>query len=66
MNTQKDWTGTIVLDKTSIEVFFDDGQTVMTEIFFPQAPFESLYFQAPTKESKLEYIEINQLKLNLN
>ena len=65
-NTQKDWTGTIVLDKTSIELFFDNGQTVMTEIFFPKAPFESLYFQAPTKESKLEYIEINQLKLNLN
>ena len=65
-NTQNDWTGTIVLDKTSIELFFDNGQTVMTEIFFPKAPFESLYFQAPTKESKLEYIEINQLKLNLN
>ena len=65
-NTQKDWTGTIVLDKTSIELFFDNGQTVMTEIFFPKVPFESLYFQAPTKESKLEYIEINQLKLNLN
>lgn len=64
MNTQKDWTGTIVLDKTSIELFFDDGQTVITEIFFSKAPFESLYFQAPTKESELEYIEINQLKLN--
>lgn len=65
-NTQNDWTGTIVLDKTSIELFFDNGQTVMTEIFFPKVPFESLYFQAPTKESKLEYIEINQIKLNLN
>ena len=64
--TQKDWTGTIVLDKTSIELFFDDGQTVMTEIFFPKAPFDSLYFEAPSEESKLEYIEIHQLKFNLN
>ncbi|MFD0799604.1 glycoside hydrolase family 32 protein [Maribacter chungangensis] len=64
--TQKDWTGTIVLDKTSIELFFDDGQTVMTEIFFPKAPFDSLYFEAPLEESKLEYIEIHQLKFNLN
>ena len=64
--TQKDWTGTIVLDKTSIELFFDDGQTVMTEIFFPKAPFDSLYFEAPLEESKLDYIEIHQLKFNLN
>ncbi|MGB3144777.1 MAG: glycoside hydrolase family 32 protein [Maribacter sp.] len=64
--TQKGWTGTIVLDKTSIELFFDDGQTVMTEIFFPKAPFDSLYFEAPSEESKLEYIEIHQLKFNLN
>ncbi|APQ17771.1 glycoside hydrolase family 32 protein [Maribacter hydrothermalis] len=64
--SQNDWTGTIVIDKTSIELFFDDGQTVMTEIFFPKAPFDSLYFEAPSEESKLEYIEIHQLKFNLN
>lgn len=66
ISTQKDWSGTIVLDKTSIELFFDDGQTVMTEIFFPQAPLDSFYFEAPLDESKLEYIEIHQLKFNLN
>lgn len=64
--SQNDWTGTIVIDKTSIELFNDDGQTVMTEIFFPKAPFDSLYFEAPSEESKLEYIEIHQLKFNLN
>lgn len=64
ISTQKDWTGKIVLDKTSIELFFDDGQTVMTEIFFPKVPFDNFYFEAPPKESKLEYIEIHQLKIN--
>lgn len=32
----------IVLDKTSIEVFYNHGETVMTEIFFPNKPMESL------------------------
>jgi levanase/fructan beta-fructosidase len=34
--------GTIILDKTSIELFLDNGQTVMTEIFFPNAPFNQI------------------------
>lgn len=28
----------VVLDKTSIEIFWDQGKTVMTEIFFPNSP----------------------------
>ena len=34
--------GILVLDKTSIELFWDDGLTVMTEIFFPNAPFNQI------------------------
>jgi fructan beta-fructosidase len=34
--------GTMILDKTSIELFWDNGQTVMTEIFFPNAPFNQI------------------------
>ena len=34
-----------VLDKTSIELFYDNGETVMTEIFFPLKPFETLSLQ---------------------
>lgn len=33
---------TMVLDRTSIEIFYDDGETVMTEIFFPNRPFTTL------------------------
>ena len=34
-----------ILDKTSIELFYDNGETVMTEIFFPHKPFETLSLQ---------------------
>ena len=33
---------TMLLDKTSMEVFFDDGLTVFSEIFFLKTPFESV------------------------
>ena len=34
----------LILDKTSIEMFFDDGRTVMTEIFFPNQPWNEFAF----------------------
>ena len=34
--------GTVILDKTSIELFWDDGLTVMTEVFFPNAPYNKI------------------------
>ena len=40
----------ILLDKTSLEVFWDNGLSPMTSIFFPEAPMESLSI-ATTKES---------------
>lgn len=50
----------IILDKTSIEIFYDDGATVMTEIFFPNAPYTS--FSIRSKEAfNLENLVINQI-----
>ena len=43
---------TLVVDKTSVEVFFDDGQTVFTEIFFLKAPFETLTIEGTGKLKK--------------
>jgi levanbiose-producing levanase len=31
-----------IIDKSSIELFVDDGRVVMTELFFPEEPFNSL------------------------
>ncbi len=56
--------GTILLDKTSIELFFDDGKTVMTEIFFPKAPFETLALKTENQEVILDHIEVHELKIN--
>ena len=33
-----------IVDKSSIELFVDDGKVVMTELFFPNEPFNSLTF----------------------
>ena len=56
-----DLKGTILLDKTSIELFYDDGQTVMTEIFFTNAPFEMLSVDSEDNEFMLEHFEIHEL-----
>jgi levanase/fructan beta-fructosidase len=31
----------LVIDKTSIEIFFNDGEKVLTEIFFPNEHFSN-------------------------
>jgi levanase/fructan beta-fructosidase len=59
-----DLTGTIILDKTSIELFFDNGETVMTEIFFPNAPFDRLSIEPKDQEFVLGNIEIHKLNFN--
>ncbi|MCM8568618.1 glycoside hydrolase family 32 protein [Gramella jeungdoensis] len=57
-----DLTGIIILDKTSVELFFDDGKTVMTEIFFPNYPWEQLSVSAENGEFTLDQIDAYQLK----
>ncbi|MDE3742662.1 glycoside hydrolase family 32 protein [Maribacter polysaccharolyticus] len=56
--------GTILLDKTSIELFFDEGSTVMTEIFFPNAPFETLSIESASEDFVLDFLEVNELNIN--
>mgnify|MGYP003644138082 CR=1 FL=1 len=63
-SSNKNLNGTILLDKTSIELFFDDGETVMTEIFFPNAPFDKFSAISKNQEYVLDYIEANQLTIN--
>ncbi|POY41165.1 glycosyl hydrolase family 32 [Flavobacterium alvei] len=53
----------VVIDKTSIEVFYDNGKTVMTEIFFPDKPMESFSVVKADSDFELKNITINQLKI---
>lgn len=64
IGSSKNLSGTILLDKTSIEIFYDDGLTVMSEIFFLTSPFKTLSISSDTEVFELEHIEINELNFN--
>lgn len=54
-----------ILDNMSIELFFDNGETVMTEIFFPKQAFKK--FSADGEESfEISKIKIHEIKTNNN
>lgn len=57
-------TGTILLDKTSVELFYDNGRTVMTEIFFPTSPFETLSVENMNENILIDFIEMSQIGRN--
>ena len=38
---------TFVIDNASVEMFADNGLTVMTEIFFPTEDYSSIQIQSP-------------------
>ena len=50
----------LVIDLSSVELFADDGLTVMTETFFPNKPFNQIHIQSNDKLliKKLEYIKM--------
>lgn len=52
----------IVLDKTSIEIFFNNGEKVMTEIFFPNEIFSELSLSTDTTASTVNF---NAHQLNI-
>ncbi|MEO6721532.1 MAG: glycoside hydrolase family 32 protein [Ferruginibacter sp.] len=49
----------LVIDVSSVELFADDGLTVMTSIFFPNKPYDKIHIQsAGIIFKKLEYIPL--------
>lgn len=54
----------IIVDKTSIEVFYNNGKTVMTEIFFPEKPMEIFSASKANFNFTIEKLTINQLNFN--
>lgn len=53
---------TLVVDVSSIEVFFDGGVTSMTNTFFLDEPFDQLKIHSSDTPLKLELLEIKQLE----
>lgn len=52
---------TMVLDVSSIEVFFDDGVTVMTSVFFPEQDFNQLKIHSQSGPIRVNFFEVKQL-----
>lgn len=52
---------TIVLDVSSMEVFFDDGRTVMTCLFFPDERFDRVVFRPGESPLKIEFLSVSSL-----
>lgn len=44
----------VLIDKTSIEIFFNDGEKVLTEIFFPNENFSELTLATDTQTGTLK------------
>jgi fructan beta-fructosidase len=53
----------IILDKTSIEIFYNNGEKVLTEIFFTNQPFTSLSVSS-NEGIELKNLVLNQLNIN--
>jgi len=53
----------IIVDKTSIEVFYDNGKTVMTEIYFSDKPMETFSIAKANADFELRNLSINQLNI---
>ena len=56
---------TFILDKTSLEIFYNGGKTVMTEIFFPSSSFQRLTLSARNdSEVLLHTLKMSSLDFN--
>jgi fructan beta-fructosidase len=54
----------LIIDVSSVELFADDGLTVMTSIFFPDQSYNKVHLQSPgtTIINKLEYIGLKSTR----
>lgn len=53
----------ILLDKTSVEVFYNDGAIVMTELFFPNQPFQSFSITSKDNDFTVKNLEVGEIKI---
>lgn len=62
-NSQSEAAFKIILDKTSIELFYNNGEKVITEIFFNTSPFTQLDLVSKG-EINVKNLKINQININ--
>ena len=52
---------TLIIDNASVELFADDGLSVMTEIFFPDTPYSNISMQSDMN-FRIKKLEYNKMK----
>lgn len=52
---------TLILDEASVELFADNGLTVMTEIFFPNQPFSKITLNSPA-DFRIDFLQFYPLR----
>ena len=53
----------IFIDKSSMEVFGNDGKFVMTNLVFPNSPYSSISISSEGGNAKIENLQIYSIKL---
>ena len=51
----------VIIDKTSVELFFDDGETTLTALYFAKAPFNKLSLGSTTDKINLDDLTIFEI-----
>jgi fructan beta-fructosidase len=51
----------LVVDVSSVELFADDGLTVMTEIFFPNKPYDRIHLES-SENILIKQMDYSKLK----
>ncbi len=62
ISTAADRKLSLVLDAASVELFADDGLTVMTALFFANKPYSQLQLQSEVTIKKIEYTTLTPMK----
>jgi fructan beta-fructosidase len=54
----------LIIDVSSVELFADNGLTVMTAIFFPNKPYNQIHFKSADNLAikKIEFIKLNSIR----
>jgi fructan beta-fructosidase len=52
----------IIIDKASIELFADNGLTVMTDLYFSTKPYTKIEVRSTDKKTKIKSFQLNRLK----
>ncbi|MCB0423029.1 MAG: glycoside hydrolase family 32 protein [Mangrovimonas sp.] len=56
----------LVFDKTSLEIFLNGGEMAMTELFFPEVPYQTLSVESSNKDCKIAILKANEINLTNN